>query len=112
VDEITTLEGIWKSEEGRGGEHEKIIVEGSSIRCYVNRGINCEDELRWAGIYIPFTEPISEGTWTFNYDASWTEDAQEGNISKTFIYSNKKLSCNMMDWMSNYRNIEFTKISD
>ena len=115
VKTITTLEGIWESEHDRGGEHEKIIVVNGSIRIYINQGINHEDELSWVGIYIPFSEPISNGEWTFEYDNLWSENKGENSIengSKTFKYLDGKLSCKMIDWMGRDQTIYFTKVSD
>jgi len=115
VETITTLEGVWESEKDRGGEHEKIIIENSSIRVYINQGVNHKDELSWVGIYVPFTEPISEGEWTFEYDTVWCENNSENSIengSKTFKYADGKLSCQMINWMGRDDTVTFTKVSD
>lgn len=123
VETITTLEGIWESEHGRGGEHEKIVVEGTSIRCYTHEGINYSYKLEWAGVYIPFTEPITEGKWVFVEDIEYYKQHEEewganGHgipttpNTRIFNYSNKKLSCNMSSALGGFYVITFTKVSD
>lgn len=113
VDKITTLEGVWESEYSRGGEHEKVIVEGNTIRCYFTKGSNYEDELTWAGIYIPLSEPVSEGEWTFQEDLSCDEPGYGySNTPKTFSYKDGKLSCGMDTWMGYYETVSLTKVSD
>ena len=111
VNKITTLEGVWESKHGREGEHEKIVVEGISIKCYIHEGARFDYELRWAGIYIPFTEPISEGEWTFENDNSCEEDRPDIS-SKTFKYVNGELSCNMQNSLGIFKDITFTKVSN
>lgn len=111
VEKITTLEGTWKSEEGRVGEYSIICITDSTIRVYINQGVEYKDELSWAGIYIPFTEPVSEGEWTFENDNS-CEEAREDNDSRTFTYSNEQLSCYMRDPHGHLQTIYFTKVSD
>lgn len=115
VETITTLEGVWESEHGKTGEHEKIIIKDSSIKCYINEGFNSTDELEWAGIYIPFTDPVSEGTWNFREDPfGYPIEAgvPDNPGTRTFNYSNEKLSCNMRDANGKFRDIYFTKVSD
>lgn len=111
MNKITTLEGVWESKHGREGEHEKIVVEGISIKCYIHEGARFDYELRWAGIYIPFTEPISEGEWTFENDNSCEEDRPDIS-SKTFKYVNGELSCNMQNSLGIFKDITFTKVSN
>lgn len=111
VETITTLEGVWESEHGRTGEHEKVFVEGASIKCYINRGANHNDELRWAGIYIPFKGSISEGQWTFENDELCDEERPDYS-SKLFQYSNEKLSCYMDRALGGFETIYFTKVPD
>lgn len=121
VDKIATLEGTWKSEEDKYGGYEKVVVEGNSIRCYINGGMNHSDVLYWAGVYIPLTEPVSEGEWTFNDDKEYYEhhinELEDGGYNsnpdpKTFYYKDKKLSCNMKTSIGDYEIIYFTKVSD
>lgn len=111
VNKITTLEGVWESKHGREGEHEKIVVEGTTIKAYIHEGINHDYVLRWAGIYVPFTEPISEGEWTYENDTACDEERPEIS-EKIFKYSNGKLSCNMEDALGYFRDIYFTKVSE
>lgn len=123
VNKITTLEGVWESKHGREGEHEKIVVEGTSIRCYTHEGINYSYKLEWAGVYIPFTEPITEGKWVFVEDIEYYKQHEEewganGHgipttpNTRIFNYSNKKLSCNMSSALGGFYDITFTKVSD
>jgi len=115
VNTITTLEGVWESEYGKTGEHEKIIIDGSSIKCYINKGLNNKDALEWVGIYIPFNDPVSEGTWIFNEDPLGYPVEQgipDNPGTREFNYSNEKLSCRMDDALGNFRDITFTKVSD
>lgn len=115
VETITTLEGIWESEHGRSGEHEKIVVEGTSIKCYRNQGVGFTDELVWAGVYIPFSKPTSEDEWIFDEDPLGYPVEQGTPLNptpKTFNYKDGKLSCYMMDGLGTSRTIHFTKVSD
>lgn len=124
VETITTLEGIWESERDLYGIHEKIVVDDISIRCYVyDERCNGNYRLIWAGIYVPFAEPINEGTWTFNEDVEYYKQHEEewganGHgipvtpNTKIFNYSNEKLSCNMESAYGEFRDVYFKKVSD
>lgn len=118
---ITTLEGVWLSEVGKNGEHEKIIVEGSSIRYYIYEGLNHDYELMWAGIYVPFIEPVSDCEWIFtedieyyeqHYGEEWKHGIPGTPYPRTFKYSDGKLSCFMIDSRGYSRTIYFTKVEE
>lgn len=109
VEPITTLEGVWESRYDGKDAGEMIIVENTTIRCY--KRIGRDRKLDWAGIYIPFSDPISEGSWTFENDESCMEDRGDYRPRK-FTYSNGKLSCYMWDLTGNHRDIYFTKVEN
>lgn len=114
VEKITTLEGVWESEYRYANAHEKVIVEGSSIRCYAIRSFNSDVRLCWAGIYVPFNEAVSEGSWTFESVTEWPIDWKEGSpieyAPKTFYYSNGKLSCRTIDSDGDYRMVTHSRV--
>ena len=121
VETITTLEGNWLSEKNKVGGYEKIIVETASIRCYTKYDANARYVLEWAGVYMPFEGPISEGEWTFDDDKEYyLQHYQEmdGNgfaadpDPKTFYYSNGKLSCKMRSADGVHGIIYFTRIEE
>ena len=113
IETISTLEGIWESEEDKNGFYERLVVEGNSIKFYYRLGPNMPENgtLWWAGIYSPINGPVSDGSWTFPNDDECLETRPDTH-DRTFKYSNGELSCDMINSFGDFTTIYLTKVAE